>query len=334
MKNRKMLFAFVVLCLCSLSSAEEIPDSEFWTFTFQNDLFVGEDSGYTNGTGLTFGRAGFKEFDRSNTPGWILALTDNLYVSSADNKERGIAHMFFQRMQTPEDIIEENFIPDDLPYAGLLAWQGTMYAWDEKRADQLSLYLGLVGPLALGEEVQKAIHSAIGADRPQGWQFQLKDEPIIKIEYQRLWNLYKKSSLNYEWDVIGMWGAGVGNLESATRAGFAIRWGKNISTGFGAFSLQADRQVNPLALTNNNDFFFYIGARAGYIANDILVDGNTFTDSPSVPLEHFQDEISAGAVWSYGDFCALVFQVTSNSSRTKFLDSRKEFGAMSFTYRY
>ena len=40
--------------------------NKFFTFTFENDIFVDEDDGYTNGTGITFGRASFDEFDISD----------------------------------------------------------------------------------------------------------------------------------------------------------------------------------------------------------------------------------------------------------------------------
>ena len=46
-------------------------------------------------------------------------------------------------MQTPADINETELISNDLPYAGLLAWQGTAYSWDNVVADQMSLFLCL-----------------------------------------------------------------------------------------------------------------------------------------------------------------------------------------------
>ena len=129
------------------------------------------------------------------------------------------------------------------------------------------------------------------------------------------------------------WGAGIGNLESATKAGLAIRWGTNLQYSFPAFSLQADRQINPLALTPDNDFYLFFGVRAGVVFNDILIDGNTFTDNHSVPLEHNQDQVSAGVVWSFGRN-AFVFQVSSISSNTDVISKRNEFGALSFTHRF
>ena len=327
------------LCLIYLLKANVVngapvdSSNSFFTFTFENDVFVGEDDGYTNGTGITFGTSGFDEFSTTNVPGWIHWLIKDLYISTERDKSRGISHMFFQRMQTPVDINETKLISNDLPYAGLLAWQGTAYSWDDVVADQISLFLGWVGPAALAEQSQQGIHQIIGSDEPMGWQHQISNEPIVKVELQRIWSLYRNANNRFQYDVLGLGGAGLGNLETATKGGIALRWGTNLSASVGAFSLQADRHVNPLAFTNSNDFYLYIGARAGYVAHDILISGNTFTDSPSIPLEHFQNEVAAGALWSRNRW-AFVFALSSSSSRSELADDRENYGAISVTYRY
>jgi lipid A 3-O-deacylase len=314
-----------------VGAGDEVPD--FFTFTFENDLFVGEDNGYTSGIGITFGRGPFKEFNDENLPSWLHRLTRNLYVSTMKNKRRGIAHMFFQRMQTPGDLEKKELIVDDLPYAGLIAWQGTLYAWDDQVTDQFSLYLGAVGPVTLAEETQSLIHDLTHAQEPMGWDNQIENEPVFKIEAQRVWNLYRSNRKGKEIDILGLWGAGIGNLESATKAGLAIRWGTNLQYSFPSFSLQADRQVNPLSLSPNDDFYLFFGVRAGVVFNYILVDGNTFEDSHSVPLEHYQDQVSTGVVWNIGR-SAFVFQVSSISSITEISNERDNFGALSFTHRF
>ena len=315
----------------NVGAQDKVP--EFFTFTFENDLFIGDDNGYTNGMGITFGKGPFKEFNNETLPHWLHWLAEDLYISTMENKHRGVAHMFFQRMQTPDDITISELTVDDLPYAGLLAWQGTLYAWDDRVSDQLSLYLGAVGPITLAEESQTLIHGLLGSDDPKGWDNQIENEPIFKIELQRVWSLYRSAGKGTQFDILGLWGVGIGNLESATKAGLAIRWGNNLQYSFPAFGLQADRQVNPLSLTPDNDFYLFFGARAGVVFNDILIDGNTFRDSHSVPLEHNQDQVSAGVVWSIGRN-AFVFQISSISSSTKITNERNEFGALSYTHRF
>ena len=324
---------FAVFLLNSAISGAEDKTPEFFTFTLENDYLVGDDGGYTNGMGITFGKGPFKEFNNENLPNWLYWLAKDLYVSTMGNKQRGVAHMFFQRMQTPDNINVSELIVDDLPYAGLLAWQGTLYAWDDRIADQLSLYLGAVGPIALAEQSQTLVHGLLGSDKPEGWDNQIENEPVFKVEVQRIWSLYRSAGEGKQFDILGLWGVGIGNLESATKAGFAIRWGTNLEYSFPAFSLQADRQVNPLSLTPDDDFYLYFGVRAGVVFNDILTEGNTFKNSHSAPLEHRQDQVSTGVVWSIGRN-AFVFQISSISSSTEFTKKRNEFGALSYTHRF
>jgi lipid A 3-O-deacylase len=330
---RYLAIVLITLLLKSAPIVAEDKIPEFFTFTLENDAFVGEDNGYTNGVGITYGKGPFAEFNNKTLPGWLHWLTSDLYVSTMKNKQRGVAHMFFQRMQTPQDLEQEELIVDDLPYVGLIAWQGTLYAWDNQVSDQFSLYLGVVGPISFAEEAQTLIHGIMGSQEPEGWDNQIGNEPVFKIEAQRVWNLYRTNGLGKEYDILGLWGAGIGNLESATKAGLAIRWGTNLKSSFPSFSLQVDRQINPLSLSSSNDFYVFLGAGAGLVFNNILINGNTFNDSHSVPLEHYQNQLSTGVAWNIGRN-AFVFQVSSISSHTELTDERDNFGALSFTHRF
>jgi lipid A 3-O-deacylase len=236
-------------------------------------------------------------------------------------------------MQTPADITTAELILDDLPYVGLFAWQSTLYAWDDRITDQLSLYLGIVGPAALAEQTQSFVHELTGGDDPKGWDNQIENEPVFKIEAQRVWNLYRSDGKGSQYDILGLAGAGIGNLESAAKAGIAIRWGTNLRYSLPSFSLQTDRQINPFALSPDDDYYVFFGLRGGVVFNNILIDSNTFKDSHSVPLEHYQDQASTGIVWSIGRR-AFVFQVSSISSGTEIISERDEFGAVSFTRRF
>lgn len=337
-KKLNQLCKMLCLCIALISNiAQAAPPEDvnrFFSLVFENDVFTGADEGYTNGVGLLTGRAGFDDFDSEHVPAWISWLIKDTYINSGGNdKTRAIAHMFFQRMQTPENIITSAFIPNDLPYAGFLSWQGTAYSWDAEVSDQLSLFLGFVGPVTLAAESQKIIHEIIDADDPRGWRHQLKNEPVFKIELHRALTLFRQDDRRRQFDVIGLGGFGVGTIESAAHAGFAVRWGTNLAQSLGAFTIRPSRHVNPLAFTESNDFYLFAGARASFVANDILVNGNTFTDSPSVPLENLQNEFAAGGVWSRNRW-AFVFALSSASSRTELFNDRGNRGSFSVTYRY
>ncbi len=236
-------------------------------------------------------------------------------------------------MQTPQDITLSEPADGDLPYAGLLGWIGTFYKYDEIRSDQFSIVAGIVGPASLAEQGQSIIHGATGSDQPEGWDTQLKNEPVGRVEAMRVQKLGRFGEGPRKWDILGIASAGLGTLQSGIGAGFAVRWGSNLDYTHSTFSLEANRQVNSLAIRESNGFYVYAGARADVFFNDVLVQGNTFTDSFSAELEHLQDQFSAGVVWSMGKL-AYVFQLSTFSSRTEFTDEREKYGALSVTFRY
>ena len=186
----------------------------FFTFTFQNDVFLNRDFGYTNGTGLTFGKGPFLSFNGNVSP-LVDKLSRKLYIRTMPNKIHGIAHMFFQRMQTPRDFTVSSAQPDDLPYVGILAVQTTLYAYDKKQSDQFSTYLGLVGPASLAKEAQTLVHSITGSDKPEGWNNQIENEPLFKFEALRMKKLYRNYySENRGLDLVGIGQLGIGTLSS------------------------------------------------------------------------------------------------------------------------
>jgi hypothetical protein len=306
---------------------------KFITLTFENDVFVGQDDGFTNGFGLTFGRGPFLEFTEKNLPPHLDFLTRNLEIQTKADRIRGVAHMLFQHLQTPQDITIVELQENDKPYAGFLAWQSTLFSWDTNVSDQVSLTLGLVGPATFGEQTQEAVHRAIGSEIPVGWDNQLENEFVFQVEAQRVRKFYRNYSDRFGIDILGLKSASLGTVQSAAKLGLAVRWGTSLEFSHATFALEADRQVNALALSERNDFFVYLGARASLVLNDVLVDGNTFTDSHSVPLEHFQNQISGGLVWKFGSL-AYVFQLTSSSAKTTALTTRDTFGALSVTYPF
>jgi len=265
-----------------IRSRVEEQGARFINFVLENDLFVGEDNGFTSGVSFAYGRVGFDNFNNKNTPLWMRALTGWLPLATQEFKNRGVSHQFIQRLQTPLDITIEEFIPDDLPYAGLLAYQGSLFSSDTRLAEELSLILGLVGPTAFGEQAQSEIHAIIGAEDPQGWDFQVRDTPVFQIDYRRVWSLLRTNTFP-QFEVLGLGSAGVGNLETSTEWGAAVRVGANLSRSITAFDLKVDRQVNPLAFGGSGDWYGFLGARVGYVAFDIFVEGDLPDGIQSLP---------------------------------------------------
>ena len=334
-----------VLAAPSLAIAQETTDADiirarveerggsFLNFVLENDLFVGEDNGFTSGVAFAYGRVGFDNFTNKNTPLWMRALTSWLPLAKKQFRTRGVSHQVFQRLQTPLDIEIAEFVPDDLPYGGLFAYQGSLFSSGTRDAEELSLIVGLIGPSALGEQSQREIHAIIGSPEPLGWDFQIRDTPVFQIDYRRVWSLFRTRSKT-QFEVLGLGNVGVGNLESSVEAGFALRIGANLSRSLTAFDLKADRQVNPLAFGGSGDWYGFFGARVGYVANDIFVEGDLPDGiETEVTLEPFRSELAAGVGYGMGAF-AFIFQVSADTVLVEQQTGFDTFGALSLTYRY
>ncbi len=151
-----------LLCLLIGFSISSHAETDWASLTMDNDLFVGNDNGYTNGLYVSFFDVGDNESQIPNHDLWV----DPLMWSMPENGRKGgvNAYMIGQTMSTPSDI--NIVVPDEneLPYSALLAFTNSYVAVTPMYADRVSTTIGIVGPAALGKETQKFVHKIIGAD--------------------------------------------------------------------------------------------------------------------------------------------------------------------------
>lgn len=324
--------------LISQPTIQSVPDEfddvfqsgKAWSITFENDIFVGDDDGLTNAFGFQLGRAAFEQFTAENLPRWLYSLVGSSYINREDGRRRGVVYVFGQSMQTPEDIASSEPIEGDLPYAGLVFGSASLYAAGQRRSDRLTLVAGMVGPISIAEQSQSLIHRATGSEIPNGWSNQIKNEPVFMIEAGRIVRAFATDARRaLEFDSILLADIGVGNLRSSLSATALIRVGDNLEISYPLASVLPDRQVSPLAFSKTPSWYAFAGIQAAYIANDIMVDGNTFSDSLSVPLDHTQGRFSMGLGWNLGSWAFTVL-----FSENKNTPKKDPFGSISVTHRY
>lgn len=306
---------------------------EFATLTLENDLFAGKDGGYTNGIGYSWGYGPYNDYAESSAPSWLVGLSDMLFIHTSDPREKAVSFSVFQGMQTPEDIQAEALIEDDLPYAGLLGWRSTLYAWDNEVADQFSVILGIVGPASLAEDTQKVVHRLTGSKKPQGWDNQLHNELVFSITGQRSWRFDMSNGEGFGTDFLTFVSGSVGTYNSEVATSAMVRFGSGLEETFPAVSILPGRDINPLAGSAGDHFYMFLGAQARYVFNDIFVDGNTYRDSHSVTLKHEGFTVSAGAVWNWEQW-GMLFSVAETSSPFEEREGKGRFGSLSITYRF
>lgn len=134
-------------------------------------------------------------------------------------------------------------------------------------------------------------------------------------------------------DIIGIGRAELGTLKSRVLGGIGLRYGHELDGSFQTAMVIPGRETNLLAGTAPHSWQVYLNLLGSYVFNDIAIDGNTFEDSHSVPLQHWQAMAVVGFGYSFG---RLAVQIATVAATARY-DGEPEptrFGSVSLTYRY
>jgi glutamyl-Q tRNA(Asp) synthetase len=307
------------------------PYRHYVTFSLENDsIGNGTDRNYTNGARISY-------LNIDAQPPAAIGKIAGLVPGFDSDSITGFFWTLGQNMYTPSDITVAEEQPDDRPWAAFLYGSAGLVSLTENHVDELELTLGVVGPAAQGEWAQKRVHDIIGADEPQGWDHQLKNEPGAIVSWRRRWPGTFDATLDglyfsFEPNV----NASVGNIYTYAGTGAIIRM-----TPFNDRFQDTPPFVRP-AMPGTGYFetpedgfgwYLYAGVDGRAVARNIFLDGNTFRDGPSVDKKPLVADLSAGL--------ALTFERVRVSYsavyRTKEFDGQDEndlFGGISLSYRY
>lgn len=306
---------------------------KYVSLIFENDIFFQEDGGYTNGIGVAWGNGLFDKFDSSNTPWPIYKLVENLSFNTRESRHKAISYFIGQGMITPEDITKEVPEDGDAPYAGLLAARVTLHSFDAITTDRLALSLGIVGPSSGAEDSQKLVHKITGSENPKGWDSQLKDEAVFRVEFSRsnrLWDTVFDNGL--EMDMVDTKRAGAGNLVSDLGYGLSFRFGQKLRDSFPTATEMPGREINPIAGDNVQHWLFFVNVFGSYVFNNLLIEGNSDNPNVGADLVHEQASLAFGAAYNVGRW---AFAYTGSVS-TKAYEGQEDpgkFGSINVTYK-
>ncbi len=305
--------------------------NRFLTVTVENDMFGGgTDKNYTSGARVTW-------FDLGAEPPLLAEILDDLVPSFRVNETTSVYYSLGQNLYTPEDIEAPVPDPNDRPYAAFLYGSAGFTSVTDDHVDDLEATLGVVGPAAFGEQTQKQIHEWVGSPEPQGWDFQLKNEPGLILSWQRSWpEAYAVSPGPLHFRVTPHVGATLGNIYTYANLGLTLQ----LTPG-------ADRwQDQPLRVrpsipgsgffappSNGWTWALFAGVEGRAIARNIFLDGNTFRDSRSVDKEPFVADASAGAALSYGP-ARISYTLNWRTREFDGQDDQAIFGAIALGYRF
>lgn len=289
--------------------AVEPTDNGFLTLQVENDLFAkfaNTDRHYTNGLQISWLSA-----PRDDLPDWMKTLsappvfgwfTDDAHVVKTSHR---IGVSLAQAIFTPDDTDQTAPILNDRPYAAWLHTTLTLQSVRENAAgeawqDQWKLDLGVVGPWALGRQVQNGWHRIIGVDQANGWSHQLRNEPGVDLSFERAWRsqIFDKPRLfGLDVDAIPYGVVTVGNVATYAGGGAILRFGPSLPDDFGPTRIYPGVGGSEW-FRSSQDFSWYLfaGGEGRAIARDIFLDGNTFRDSQSVDKKNIVMDGKLGAV--------------------------------------
>jgi lipid A 3-O-deacylase len=287
------------LTLVALPQPGRSDDTQRLTLLEENDsLYFNSDKHYTQGF-----LASYLGPDVRPESDWNRFF--GLFPSGAGEVSRRTALEFGQSIFTPKQVQLIPPDPHDRPYAGwLYVGANLLQDTDRRTLDSLDIEVGVVGPAALGKEVQNDFHQLIGKNQAQGWSSQLQNEPGLLVSYDRSWRAPLIGDGISGVDFVPVLGASLGNVLIDGEAGGLLRIGRNLQADYGPNrvrpALSGTSYFNGDYLQGDLGYYFFAGAQGRIVGHNIFLDGNTLRDSRSVTRKTFVADLQSGfsVFWS------------------------------------
>jgi lipid A 3-O-deacylase len=275
------------------ASAPDDTDS-IWTIRSENDsissLPHGSDQNYTAGNmiGWTSGTDVAPYFARS--------LAQALWGDGTVRVGLGLV----QQLYTPSNLTLSVPDPRDRPYAGYLAGTASLMHDGDNVRDLLAFSLGVIGPLALGQEAQDFVHALVRDRLAQGWAHQLPNEPAVELLDQRTWRIPIAQVGGLETDMLPAVAVGVGTVRDYVQTALVVRIGHGLNTDFGTSRIRPGINGGD-AFSDSNDVAWYVfgGLNGQGVARDAFLDGDLFSKSAHVQRDPWLGEMEVGfaVIW-------------------------------------
>lgn len=336
----RLIWAIIILCFFYLKPVLAEEEGPILMLQIENDSLAprNTDRHYTHGMRLLW------LSPPTDLPDWLDTLTvfpSRFGPSDMVPIQRwavSVGHSMF----SPDMIGPSALIPDDRPYAGWSYFGFSFYneflgANGAGRQDVVAFELGMVGPSAGAEPIQKAYHELKGGTNPQGWDNQLKDEPGLHLIFERKWRSPSVAPTPLdalEFDVVPHIGISLGNVITEIGIGGTLRMGRNLQADFGPPRIRPGLPGSDgYQRKNAIDWYLFVGPEVRYVARNIFLDGNTWKDSHSVDRRPFVLDTQVGLTVLVGGARITYTQVLMSP---EFNEQREwdHFGALTMSWKF
>ncbi|MDP0500522.1 MAG: lipid A deacylase LpxR family protein [Verrucomicrobiota bacterium JB022] len=314
---------------------EPHPPSLFSLY-FENDLFARTDKNYTNGVKATWVSPQMPEQgpQPADWADWVMQHLPWIHQEAV--RDRHVAFSLGQNLYTPQDINSREPQIDDRPYAAWLYGSVGLHHRSDNWLDTLELTVGVVGPLALGEETQNTIHRIKGAARANGWDNQIHNEPGVNLVWERKWRHLLLGDMELMgFEMFYHTGFSVGNVFTYGNAGGGARVGWNLTEDYGVAIIRpAGDATVPITDPIGGKFslFLFGSLDSRGVIRDITLDGNTFRESYRAEKEPLVTDFVGGVSLVYNGWKLSYAQIIRT---TQFEEGGQHaFGSMNLSFEY
>jgi hypothetical protein len=278
-----------VLAHIPATHAQGADPGSIWTISGENDSVStipgGSDKYYTSGLrlGWTSGT--------DTVPAFAASIATAVWGD-------GITRVSFdinQQIYTPSntDITKPN--PRDRPVAAILAGTFSILQDIGNTRSTLALTAGMIGPSALGRQVQNGFHELIGDRINKGWGSQLPDEPAVELLAERTWRYSLLGAGGIEADVLPSLTVGIGTVRDYAQTGFIFRIGQGLDSDFGVARIRPGISGgDAFTVKSGIPWYVFAGIDGQLVARDAFLDGSIWRRSAHVQHNWLLGEMQAG----------------------------------------
>lgn len=287
---------------------------------------------------------------------YTLKLTDRYYsnglfikfaaaVRDFNEKAKSSAKRIFQvelgqLMFNPYKHDENYLVWMDRPYAGVLYIKPSFISISRKENIwQYGLQLGIMGPAALGKQVQTWWHGAFQIAHPYGWDTQLTNEAFINFKASYHHHLITHQKENPWFDAHAFAAASFGNNLTNASVGFQLKLGV-FEKAFQsvAWNSRIQKSKQSPAYRKNHEVYFYFEPQLTYQAYNAVLQGGLFKQDSAkgffyTSLKPIVYQHSYGLLYAQNHW-TVQFGYTFRTREAKHQIAIENYGTMRLGYRF
>ena len=243
-----------------------------------------------------------KEFSFINDNDLYISTTQDRYYTNgmffsyrylANNSNERVAKKMYQfqlghHMYTPFKATVDLKGEHDRPFAGYLYGSfGVDYFFKNNDVLKISAQIGVIGPNALGWEMQDIVHDIYGFKKAIGWKYQITNAFALNIDATYVKPIYNTNYVDVHWYN----NVKLGTVFTDATTGLYARVGFiPLQKLVNSIAFGGNLNNNKTSFNNEVEVFFYAKPTISFVGYDATIQGSFLNDNSPVTygIKHFQ----------------------------------------------